>query len=140
MENETLSQIQNAELRSREYTEKSHTDLSGVISKLVGSLQKEMKELQLFVKASEIDRNNIHNKLDRIFENTENTKRRINDVETAIDDLKSRDAHLEKLIETNEHQIKAWVWRNLLIVSLLGSFLWIKESRDVIVNLLKIFL
>lgn len=144
MDGSVVKAINDAERRSREYTEKSHTDLAGTISKFFGTLTTEIRELKEAIVESGRDRLIINNKLDNITTNTKETNGRVHKLELQVDHLdreaEKRDANLEKLVEQREAAIKNWVLKMLLGVTLLGSFVWIKESRDAIVSVLKLLL
>ena len=42
-------------------------------------------------------------------------------------------------LEKDYSGIKLWTLKVLIIVNLAGSFVWIKESRDSIISILKVF-
>jgi hypothetical protein len=144
MEPETLRQIQAVEDRGRTYVEKLHGDTSSMISKMISEVQATLTKLSESVHASAITNNNTSNKIDNILDNTKETNGRVHKLEIEIRHLENntreRDSSLEKLVIANEAKLKAWVWRNLLIVTLAGSFLWIKESRDIILSIIKAFI
>lgn len=144
MDGETVKAINEAERRSHEYTEKSHTELAGTISKFFGQLTTEIRELKDAIVEGSKDRLIVNTKLDQITINTKETNGRVHKLELQVDHLEreaeKRDSNLEKLIEAREVAVKNWTLKALLIVTMLGSFVWIKESRDAIVAVLKAIL
>lgn len=84
---------------------------------------------------------NIDTKLTGILDHVKETNGRVHKLEMVTDQLEKemekRDSNLEKLIVANEAKLKQWVLKALIVVSLAGSFIWIKESRDVLFNILK---
>lgn len=55
-------------------------------------------------------------------------------------DMDEHDKGLEKLIFQKEAHLKQWVLKALIVFALAGSFVWIKESRDVLISIIKAFL
>lgn len=143
MDGETVKAINEAERRAREYTERSHTDLAGTVSKFFGQLTIEIRELKDAVVDSSKDRIMINSKLDTITTNTKETNGRVHKLEIQTNhlerEMEKRDGNLEKLIAAREAAIKNWTLKALLVVTLLGSFVWVKESRDAIIHIIKAF-
>lgn len=83
----------------------------------------------------------INDKLQGILDHVKETNGRVHKLEMVTDhlerEMEKRDSNLEKLIVANESKIKQWVLKALIIVTLAGSMVWIKESRDVILNIIK---
>jgi hypothetical protein len=84
----------------------------------------------------------ITERLDTLINHAKETNGRVHKLEIITSKLEreidERDEKLEKLITQKEVYLKNWMLRLLLISMLLGSFLWIKESRDVILSFLKL--
>lgn len=83
----------------------------------------------------------INDKLKGILEHVMETNGRVHKLEVVTDhlerEMEKRDSNLEKLIVANEAKMKHWVLKALIIVTLAGSVIWIKESREVILNIIK---
>lgn len=83
----------------------------------------------------------INDKLQGILDHVKETNGRVHKLEIVTDhlerEMEKRDSNLEKLIVANEAKLKQWVLKALLIVTLAGSFIWIKETRDIILNIIK---
>lgn len=43
---------------------------------------------------------------------------------------------LDAKVDKNDTLTRAWTWKVLLGVTMIGSFVWIQESRDVILSIL----
>jgi uncharacterized protein YpuA (DUF1002 family) len=80
-------------------------------------------------------------RLDTLITHAKETNGRVHKLEIAYnkleDEVKERDAMLEKMILRKEGEIKVWALKAIIGVTLFGSFLWIKESRDVVLSILK---
>jgi hypothetical protein len=87
--------------------------------------------------------NSIDTKLAGILDHVKETNGRVHKLEIITAQLEKemdeRDSNLEKLILQKESYLKQWVLKALIIVSLAGSFVWIKESRDALLHILKAF-
>ena len=46
-------------------------------------------------------------------------------------------ADFEKVLDKRDEALKVWTLKAIIGVTLLGSFLWIKESRDAIIHIIK---
>jgi len=86
----------------------------------------------------------IDQKLGQLLNHVKETNGRVHKLEIVTQklerEMEERDSNLEKLILAKEAYLKVWMLKALIVVSLAGSFVWIKESRDVLVDLLKAFL
>jgi chromosome segregation ATPase len=86
----------------------------------------------------------IDGKLDTLLAGSKKTDERVGALEVAYNsletDMRERDSELKNLIEQVEKNTKIWTLKALLVVNLLGSFVWIKESRDVIGSIIKAIL
>ena len=91
------------------------------------------REIELMLKG-------IDSKLINILEHVKETNGRVHKLEIVTkkleEEMEERDSNLEALILQKEAYLKQWMLKALIIVSLAGSFVWIKESRDVIINIL----
>ncbi len=80
-------------------------------------------------------------KLDNLLRHAELTNGRVHKLEVAYThlerDIDTRDSKLEKLIMAVEKTTKIWALKAIIAVTLLGSFVWIKESRDAIIAIIK---
>lgn len=96
----------------------------------------------------------IDQKLTGILDHVKETNGRVHKLEVTTarleKDMDERDSNLEKLInktdtdirahiKDHENYVKVWVLKTILATTLLGSFIWIKESRDAIISILKMF-
>jgi chromosome segregation ATPase len=133
--------LQDTERKCMDYTDKSHMSLSKTISNLGAEFKDAAKEISATLQSYAVLHAEISAKLDNILNHAKETNGRVHKLEVQVSLLEKetndRDSNLEKLIATNEAKMKAWVWRSLLIVTLCGSFVWIKESRDLILSILK---
>lgn len=97
-----------------------------------------------FMSDSAADRAVINEKLDQIIIHTKETNGRVHKLELVTDklqkEMQERDNLLESKIREQEGLFKAWVWKILLIVNLAGSFIWIKESREAILHIVKVII
>ena len=86
----------------------------------------------------------IDQKLTGILDHVKETNGRVHKLEIVTSklerDMDERDENLEKLILQKEAYLKQWVLKALIVVSLASSVIWIKESRDVLIHILKAFL
>ena len=53
------------------------------------------------------------------------------------DSLTARRRVVDDLIASKEAYLKQWVLKALIVVTLCGSFIWIKESRDAVISIIK---
>lgn len=51
--------------------------------------------------------------------------------------LTARRRVVDDLIASKEAYLKQWVLKALIVVTLCGSFIWIKESRDAVISIIK---
>jgi len=141
---DVLKEIQQAEERSKEYTEKSHMAISKTVSNLGGDIKLALEKLSNLVQSSAIEHINLKHALETIAKNTDETIIKLHKLEVEVRNLEketaNRDSNLEKLIQANDQKLRAWVWRTMFIVTLAGSFVWIKESRDLILSVIKVIL
>lgn len=105
----------------------------------------------------------IDSKLDGILDHVKETNGRVHKLEILTvrleKDMEERDSMLEKLIfqkeaemkdsltarrrvvddliASKEAYLKQWVLKALIVVTLCGSFIWIKESRDAVISIIK---
>jgi hypothetical protein len=83
----------------------------------------------------------IDTKLTGILDHVKETNGRVHKLELITAQLEKemaeRDENLEKLIFQKEAYLKQWVLKALIVVSLAGSFVWIKESRDVLFHIIQ---
>lgn len=56
------------------------------------------------------------------------------------DSLTARRRVVDDLIASKEAYLKQWVLKALIVVTLAGSFVWIKESRDAVIHLIKMII
>jgi hypothetical protein len=86
----------------------------------------------------------IDDKLTGILDHVKETNGRVHKLEIVTakleKDMDERDEKLEKLIFQKEAHLKQWVLKALIVVSLAGSFVWIKESRDALLSIIKAFI
>lgn len=86
----------------------------------------------------------IDQKLTGILDHVKETNGRVHKLEILTGrlekDMEERDGALEQLILQKEAYLKQWVLKALIVVTLCGSFIWIKESRDVIVSIIKLII
>jgi len=138
---DTLKEIQLVEERCRDYTDKSHMAISKTVSNLGGDIKQALEKLSQLVQSSAVEHINLRHALDTIAKNTDETIIKLHKLELEVRNLEreteKRDSNLEKLIEANDQKMRAWVWRTMFIVTLAGSFVWIKESRDLILSIIK---
>ena len=57
-----------------------------------------------------------------------------NTMEEEVRQLRN-DVH--EMVNSKESALKIWVLKTILAVTLLGSFVWIKESRDAIISIIQ---
>jgi len=138
---ETYKEIQKVEGRCKEYTDKSHMAIAKTVSNLGGDIKKAIEKLSELVQTSAIEHINLRHALDTIAKNTDETILKLHKLEIEVrnleKDTEKRDSNLEKLIQANDQKMRAWVWRTMFIVTLAGSFVWVKESRDIILSIIK---
>lgn len=86
----------------------------------------------------------IDQKLSGILDHVKETNGRVHKLEIVTarleKDMDERDSLLEKLILEKEAYLKQWMLKALIVVSLSGSLIWIKESRDTIISIIKLIL
>jgi hypothetical protein len=86
----------------------------------------------------------IDSKLSGILDHVKETNGRVHKLEIVTakleKEMEERDSNLEKLIFQKEAYLKQWVLKALIVVSLAGSVVWIKESRDIIISIIKAIL
>ena len=82
----------------------------------------------------------IKEQLTQLIEHAKETNGRVHKLEITTarleKDMDERDANLEKMIQITEKAVKIWALKMMLIVTLFGSFVWIKESRDEIIHII----
>lgn len=95
-----------------------------------------------FMVESKTDRGVINEKLDQIIRHTKETNGRVHKLEVRTEHLEKEmlkaDAMLEKAIHSKIGTLKVWTLKVVLVALFMGSFLWIKESRDAIIHILKL--
>lgn len=149
MDPEVLRQVQSAEERAKEYTDRSHMEQSKVVSRFFGALTEKVEKLTELLTDSRVDRNELHGKVDTILSNTRETNGRVHKLELQNDEHEKEHRRIEEehrdelgqvydLIKDKESHLKMWVLKALIIVTLIGSFVWIKESRDAIISIIKV--
>jgi small nuclear ribonucleoprotein (snRNP)-like protein len=83
----------------------------------------------------------IDQKLNVLLDHVKETNGRVHKLEIVTakleKELDERDENLEKLILEKESTLKIWVLKALIFVTLAGSFIWIQESRDAVLHIIK---